>query len=110
MSAAALGLFNWVSNTKDLYVVQKKVDPLEKKVAELESTALKKTTELNETNVLLNKLESELADLNKNKDQKQAILDELTHQANLMEKRLNAAVKLITGLGREEVRWTEDTK
>jgi len=27
-----------------------------------------------------------------------------------MEKRLNAAVKLITGLGREEVRWTEDTK
>jgi hypothetical protein len=27
-----------------------------------------------------------------------------------MERRLNAAVKLITGLGREEVRWTEDTK
>lgn len=26
-----------------------------------------------------------------------------------MEKRLNAAVKLITGLGREEIRWTEDT-
>lgn len=26
-----------------------------------------------------------------------------------MERRLNAAVKLITGLGREEVRWTEDT-
>lgn len=27
-----------------------------------------------------------------------------------MEKNLNAAVKLISGLGREQLRWTEDTK
>jgi uncharacterized protein (DUF342 family) len=39
---------------------------------------------------------------------KQARLDELTEQANTMERKLNAAEKLLSGLGREEVRWTKD--
>lgn len=47
--------------------------------------------------------------MNENKKIKQAQLDELTTQAELMEKRLNAAKKLISGLSREQERWTNDT-
>lgn len=39
---------------------------------------------------------------------KKAILDDLTEEANIMQRRLNAAQKLISGLGREKERWTED--
>lgn len=39
---------------------------------------------------------------------KQTRLDELTEQATTMERRLNAAEKLLSGLGREEIRWTKD--
>jgi len=49
-----------------------------------------------------------LHDLNENKEKKQSVLDELTKQANLMSRRLNAAKKLIDGLGRERIRWNED--
>lgn len=41
---------------------------------------------------------------------KQETLDYLSEQAATMERRLNAAEKLLTGLGREEERWTEDEK
>lgn len=30
--------------------------------------------------------------------------------AEMMERKLNAAKKLISGLGSEKIRWTEDTK
>ncbi len=50
---------------------------------------------------MLERLNSELTTLNANKKIKQAQLDELTAQAQLMEKRLNAATKLISGLSRE---------
>lgn len=37
------------------------------------------------------------------------MLDDLTNQANIMSRRLNAAQKLIKGLGREQERWTNET-
>ena len=42
--------------------------------------------------------------------EKEAILKELTDDANTMQRRLTAAKKLITGLNREKSRWTEDRK
>jgi dynein heavy chain len=57
--------------------------------------------DLEATEQLLERLNSELTTLNANKKIKQAQLDELTAQAQLMEKRLNAATKLISGLSRE---------
>lgn len=62
------------------------------------------------TELLLDRLNSELNLLNDNKRIKQAQLDELSAQAELMERRLNAATKLITGLSREQKRWTEDAE
>jgi dynein heavy chain len=47
--------------------------------------------------------------LNENRDIKQKRLDDLTAEANIMIKKLNAATKLISGLGRENQRWTDDT-
>ncbi len=64
--------------------------------------------ELNETQELLVKLSKDLKELNERREEKQSVLNNLTEQANLMNKRLNAAKKLITGLGREKIRWTED--
>jgi len=49
----------------------------------------------------LNKLNSELKELNENREIKQKRLDDLTAEANVMIRKLNAATKLITGLGRE---------
>ena len=39
---------------------------------------------------------------------KQARLEELTKQKETMQRKLNAAEKLLKGLGREEIRWTKD--
>ena len=64
--------------------------------------------DLEATEQLLERLNSELTELNANKKIKQAQLDELTEQAELMEKRLKAATKLISGLSREQKRWSED--
>lgn len=63
---------------------------------------------MHETEELLDKLEKELKELNATRKEKQDILDELTATALLMAKRLKAAKKLITGLGREKARWTDD--
>ena len=38
-------------------------------------------------------------------EKKKTRLEELSFQAKTMERRLNAAQKLLSGLGREEIRW-----
>ena len=59
---------------------------------------------------MVQSLNDSLAKLNKNKAEKTAILNELEEKAMIMQKRLTAASKLITGLGGEQVRWTQDMK
>jgi dynein heavy chain len=97
-----------VSSSLKLYNVYKEVDPLKKKVELMDEECKKMERELNETQELLVKLSKDLKELNERREEKQSVLNNLTEQANLMNKRLNAAKKLITGLGREKIRWTED--
>lgn len=49
-----------------------------------------------------------LEGLNKKKQIKQEELDDLTDKQQTMQRKLDAASKLITGLGSEQRRWTED--
>lgn len=53
-------------------------------------------------------LNEEVTRLNKMLNEKSSQLNELVKKAAIMEKKLNAASKLITGLGSEQKRWTLD--
>ena len=63
------------------------------------------TKQLKEIKEQVAVLNASLAKLNKNKAEKVAILTNLEETAEKMAKRLNAASKLIKGLGGEQVRW-----
>lgn len=108
ISSAAFNIYSWLQNTLNLYDINKKVEPMKKKVLEMTKKLNQLQQDLEATESLLERLNSDLTVLNENKRIKQAQLDELSNQAELMEKRLNAATKLITGLSREQLRWTED--
>ena len=109
VSKAAAGLLGWVKASVNLYEVHKKVEPLKNKLDAMTKKLAQLNEELKETNALIDRLNKDLGDLEENRSKKQARLDDLTEQATKMEKKLNAAKKLISGLGREQVRWTEDS-
>ncbi len=64
--------------------------------------------DLAETEARLKDVTEKLTDLNQKRTVKQAELDELERISKEMTRKLNAASKLITGLGSEQKRWTID--
>ena len=74
----------------------------------MEKAQAKTERELGELNVTLTALEKELNELDVQFTAKNDELNQLQTQAALMEKRLGAASKLISGLTGERTRWTED--
>jgi len=64
--------------------------------------------DLANTEAALKELNDSLAVLNAEKKIKVDELQELEDQSNMMTRKLNAASKLITGLGSEQVRWSVD--
>ena len=64
--------------------------------------------ELAKTEANLKELNEKLAELNEKRRIKEEELADLNEKAAIMTKRLNAASKLITGLGSEQRRWTKD--
>ncbi len=64
--------------------------------------------DLANTEAALKELNDSLAVLNAEKKIKVDELQELEDQSNMMTRKLNAASKLITGLGSEQVRWSAD--
>lgn len=110
VSRAGAGLLQWVVAIKEYYGVARDVEPLRKKVADMERQQAAGERELEEINALLSKLGAELADLDVKFKAASSELSELTQRAALMEKRLSAASKLIVGLGSESTRWTADTE
>lgn len=74
----------------------------------MEDRCEKMNKELEETEQLLVDLKSQLEELRTQKDEQEGTLKELTDIKESMQKKLNAATKLITGLGREKVRWTQE--
>lgn len=64
--------------------------------------------ELADIEAKLKDLNEKLQVLNSNRAIKQAELDELEAKSREMQRKLDAASKLITGLGSEQRRWTID--
>jgi dynein heavy chain len=109
-SKAAAGLFTWVKANLKCYEIYREVAPKQKKAAEMKKMLETAQKELAETEANLNELNAKLAELNAEMEEKQTELNKLKDESARMQKRLDAATKLITGLGSEQKRWTQDMK
>lgn len=107
-SLAAGGLFKWCTATTNCYDVFRVVEPQKKKAEQLNKDMKKSQQELEETIQNVRELQEVLATLNKERDEKVADLNILEARSLEMSRKLEAASKLITGLGAEQVRWTSD--
>lgn len=73
-------------------------------VAKLERTYHQAKRDLDKINKEISALEAELQDLNKKYEEAMAERQALEEEARIMERRLIAAGKLISGLGSENIR------
>jgi dynein heavy chain len=110
VSKAGSGLLQWVVAIKQYYVVARDVDPLRKKVADMEKAQAIGERELSDINTLLGRRSAELADLDVKYRAAAAELADLSEKASTMERRLVSASKLIDGLASERTRWTADVE
>jgi dynein heavy chain len=108
ISVAGSGLLMWVLAIYKYHGVAKNVEPLRIKVKEMMRQQVQSEKELTAIKKLLSELAQEIDTLQKDLDYNQNQLNELKTEALSMEKRLNAASRLIAGLGGERVRWTND--
>lgn len=110
VSKAGAGLLQWVIAIKDYYAVAKDVEPLKKKVKDMEKQQATSARELQEITEALVKLTAEIAELDVKFKAASIELSQLQEKAALMQKRLTAASKLISGLGSERSRWSADVE
>lgn len=111
VSQAAAGLLVWVYAIVNYYGVAKTVNPKRQAVANVEKTlrqSAKDLAKIQEEVKQVKQLRVTLMELNEGFEKGSAEERELQEKAELMERRLAAASKLITGLESERVRWTDD--
>lgn len=103
-------MLKWVLAMVNYYNVAKGVEPKRKKVAEAEKNLRLAQKDLAQTKEQLAALNAQLADLREQFAAKTTEQQELRAKAELMERRLVTAERLIAGLGSEEERWAADIK
>ena len=108
ISKAGAGLFKWVNAMVNYHAVAKTVEPKRKKVAEAEKNLRTASIDLARTQDEVSSLNEELSILNKSFLEKSSEQQELKEKAEVMERRLSAASKLIVGLSSEQIRWSKD--
>ena len=108
VSKSAAGLFKWSYATDQYYEIFKKVEPKKKRAAEMQAQMEKSEAALKKTQEELDILNSQLSKLNADRDVQEGELNELQETQAKMQKKLNAADKLIDGLGSEQKRWSVD--
>lgn len=108
ISRAGAGLFKWVAAMVNYHAVAKTVEPKRKKVAAAEKSLRAASKDLAQTQEDVARLNGELEALNKSLQEKSAEQQELKAKADLMQRRLTAASKLIDGLASERTRWSGD--
>ncbi len=107
-SSAAGGLLTWVYAMVNYHDVARTVAPKQKKVALMEKSLAIAEKELADTKAEIDRLSVESARLSAELDSETGTQQQLAAEAALMEKRLNAAQRLLTGLGGERIRWTSE--
>lgn len=108
VSKSAAGLFKWAYSTDIYYEIFKQVEPKKKKAAEMQASKEKSEAALRKTEESLAILNENLATLNAERRIQEAELHELQDAQAKSQKKLDAADKLIDGLGSEQKRWTSD--
>ncbi|WIA10356.1 hypothetical protein OEZ85_010548 [Tetradesmus obliquus] len=110
ISTAGAGLLKWVLAMVNYYNVAKGVEPKRKKVAEAEKNLRLAQKDLADTKDQLAALNAQLTSLRSQFADKTSEQQDLRAKADLMERRLLAAERLIAGLGSEKERWAADIK
>jgi len=108
ISQAGAGLLKWVFAIVNYYGVAKTVNPKRQAVANAEKTLRQAQKDLVKTQDEVKALGEQLQELQVKFDAGSAEERELQEKAELMERRLMAASKLIAGLSSERERWTAD--
>ncbi|POM59710.1 hypothetical protein PHPALM_31519 [Phytophthora palmivora] len=108
ISKAGAGLLVWVVAIVKYHDVAKNVEPLRLKVKTMEKEQTIKEQELANLKATLDRLKTELDNLSTQFQEANSELQGLKAQADQMQKRLQAASKLLAGLGSERTRWTKD--
>ncbi|KAL0219153.1 hypothetical protein P9112_004806 [Eukaryota sp. TZLM1-RC] len=105
VSYAAGKLFVWVDGMVDYHKIYKDVEPRKKAVEAAEKSLVQATNDLEKTKQQLEELSTQLASLDEQFSQARGEQKQLKDLADLQERQLNAAKKLIDGLGSERDRW-----
>ncbi|NWX90356.1 DYH10 protein, partial [Nothoprocta pentlandii] len=108
VSRAGLGMLKFVEAVMSYCDVAKEVRPKREKVARLERNYFLSKRELEKIQAELAKIQAELKALGKKYEEAIAEKQQLQEEAEIMQRRLYAADKLISGLGSENERWTKD--
>ncbi|XP_050426983.1 dynein axonemal heavy chain 10-like [Adelges cooleyi] len=108
ISKAGYGLLYFVEAVLQYCVVFKEVRPKKEKVEQLEKEFQIATDQLNKLNRDLTIIMNNLNELNERYQRAMEERKILQEETNLMQKRLIAADKLITGLSSENERWRND--
>ncbi|KAJ3349859.1 Dynein heavy chain 10, axonemal [Entophlyctis luteolus] len=108
ISSAGAGLLKFVLAVVGYCSVAKMIAPKRQAVAALEKNLALSKNEFDKITRELKRLNEELSNLQTNFHQAKSEQAELKEMAEVMERRLRAADKLISGLGSEQVRWAKD--
>ena len=108
ISQAGAGLLKWVYAIVNYYGVAKTVNPKRQAVANAEKTLRQAQKDLVKIQAEVKALGDQLAELQLKFEAGSTEERELQERADLMERRLTAASKLIAGLSSERERWTSD--
>ena len=110
ISSAGAGLLVFVQAVIGYCNVARLIAPKRQAVATLEKNLMMSKIEFDKISAELIRLNEELTQLQDNFHRAKAEQLELKEMAELMQKRLAAADKLLSGLGSEKIRWSEDLK
>ena len=108
ISRAGGGLFKFCKAVLGYCQVAREIKPKRDKVALLEKNYQMSKRELEKIQKELSSIESELKKLGEQYEEAMSERRALEEEADLMQRRLTAASKLISGLGSEKVRWLDD--
>ncbi|KAG9351776.1 hypothetical protein JZ751_023027 [Albula glossodonta] len=108
ISKAGSGMFKFVEAVMGYCDVAKEIKPKREQVARLERNFFQSKRELERIQDELEAIQKELGALGEKYDAAISEKQLLQEEAELMERRLIAADKLISGLGSENERWTDD--
>ncbi|XP_067910590.1 dynein axonemal heavy chain 10 isoform X2 [Heterodontus francisci] len=108
ISRAGAGMLKFVEAVMGYCDVAREIKPKREKVARLERNYYQSKRDLEKIQAELAAIQRELQALSDRYEAAMREKQQLQEEAEIMERRLVAADKLISGLGSENVRWTKD--